>query len=104
MKLHQKNNSQIPQFKYLKNLQAYNNKVFVLCHFPPLPTTLLCLSHECTTHAFCHQYLVCACMSNRSGGFFSKILKKRKEAQTPDNGELTLAQILNEKPPGGEGE
>ncbi|XP_075878957.1 unconventional myosin-IXb isoform X3 [Nelusetta ayraudi] len=39
---------------------------------------------------------------DRSGGFFSKILKKRKEAQTPDNGELTLAQILNDKPPGGE--
>ncbi|KAM9384178.1 unconventional myosin-IXb isoform 2-T2 [Pholidichthys leucotaenia] len=41
---------------------------------------------------------------DRSGGFFSKILKKRphKDAQTPDNGELTLAQILNEKPPAGE--
>ncbi|KAM9357790.1 unconventional myosin-IXb [Symphorus nematophorus] len=41
---------------------------------------------------------------DRSGGFFSKILKKRphKEAQTPDNGEVTLAQILNEKPSGGE--
>uniref|UniRef100_A0A3B4T7N4 Myosin IXB n=1 Tax=Seriola dumerili TaxID=41447 RepID=A0A3B4T7N4_SERDU len=41
---------------------------------------------------------------DRSGGFFSKILKKRphKEAQTPDNGELTFAQILNEKPTGGE--
>ncbi|KAK9519321.1 hypothetical protein VZT92_022059 [Zoarces viviparus] len=41
---------------------------------------------------------------DRSGGFFSKILKKRphKEAQTPDNGELTLAQILNERPSGGE--
>ncbi|KAK5907663.1 hypothetical protein CesoFtcFv8_005484 [Champsocephalus esox] len=39
---------------------------------------------------------------DKSGGFFSKILKKRKEAQTPDNGELTLAQILNERPPGGE--
>ncbi|XP_040895558.1 unconventional myosin-IXb isoform X2 [Toxotes jaculatrix] len=41
---------------------------------------------------------------DRSGGFFSKILKKRphKEAQTPDNGELTLSQVLNEKPPGGE--
>ncbi|XP_075944090.1 unconventional myosin-IXb isoform X1 [Anarhichas minor] len=41
---------------------------------------------------------------DRSGGFFSKILKKRphKEAQTPDNGELTLAQILNEGPTGGE--
>ncbi|XP_038571796.1 unconventional myosin-IXb isoform X3 [Micropterus salmoides] len=40
---------------------------------------------------------------DRSGGFFSKILKKRphKEAQTPDNGE-TLAQILNERPTGGE--
>ncbi|TNN89306.1 Unconventional myosin-IXb [Liparis tanakae] len=40
----------------------------------------------------------------RSGGFFSKILKKRphKEAQTPDNGELTLAQILNERPTAGE--
>lgn len=49
------------------------------------------------------EYLFCAFVLNRSGGFFSKILKKRKEAQTPDNGELTLAQILNEKPPGGEG-
>ncbi|KAI4798768.1 hypothetical protein KUCAC02_020500, partial [Chaenocephalus aceratus] len=39
---------------------------------------------------------------DKSGGFFSKILKKRKEAQTPDNGELTLAQILNERPSGGE--
>uniref|UniRef100_A0A7N8YE79 Myosin IXB n=1 Tax=Mastacembelus armatus TaxID=205130 RepID=A0A7N8YE79_9TELE len=41
---------------------------------------------------------------DRSGGFFSKILKKRthKEAQTPDNGELTLSQMLNEKPTGGE--
>nr|XP_019936611.1 PREDICTED: unconventional myosin-IXb isoform X1 [Paralichthys olivaceus] len=41
---------------------------------------------------------------DRSGGFFSKILKKRpnKEAQTPDNGDLTLAQVLNEKPTGGE--
>ncbi|XP_037627252.1 unconventional myosin-IXb isoform X3 [Sebastes umbrosus] len=40
---------------------------------------------------------------DRSGGFFSKILKKRphKEAQTPD-GEVTLAQILNERPTGGE--
>uniref|UniRef100_A0A671YTT9 Myosin IXB n=1 Tax=Sparus aurata TaxID=8175 RepID=A0A671YTT9_SPAAU len=42
---------------------------------------------------------------DRPSGFFSKILKKRphKEAQTPDNGELTLAQILNERPTGGEG-
>ncbi|XP_059196824.1 si:zfos-588f8.1 isoform X3 [Centropristis striata] len=41
---------------------------------------------------------------DRSGGFFSKILKKRphKEAQTPDNGEMTLAQILSERPTGGE--
>ncbi|XP_011613163.2 unconventional myosin-IXb isoform X2 [Takifugu rubripes] len=41
---------------------------------------------------------------DRSGGVFSKIFKKRphKEAQTPDNGELTLAQILNERPAGGE--
>ncbi|XP_034385919.1 unconventional myosin-IXb isoform X2 [Cyclopterus lumpus] len=41
---------------------------------------------------------------DRSGGFFSKILKKRphKEAQTPDNGDLTLAQILNERPTAGE--
>ncbi|XP_028258695.1 unconventional myosin-IXb isoform X3 [Parambassis ranga] len=41
---------------------------------------------------------------DRSGGFFSKILKKRphKEAQTPDNGELTFAQILSEKPQAGE--
>ncbi|XP_057696103.1 LOW QUALITY PROTEIN: si:zfos-588f8.1 [Corythoichthys intestinalis] len=41
---------------------------------------------------------------DRSGGFFSKILKKRphKEAHTPDNGDLTLAQVLNEKPPAGE--
>ncbi|KAM9831513.1 LOW QUALITY PROTEIN: unconventional myosin-IXb [Neosynchiropus ocellatus] len=39
---------------------------------------------------------------DRAGGFFSKILKKRphKEAQTPDNGEVTLAQTLSEKPPG----
>lgn len=44
-------------------------------------------------------------MLHRSGGFLSKILKKRphKEAQTPDNGELTLAQILSERPAGGEG-
>ncbi|KAM4739642.1 unconventional myosin-IXb isoform 2-T2 [Anableps anableps] len=35
---------------------------------------------------------------DRSGGFFSKILKKRsKEAQTPDNGELMFAQSLNDK-------
>ncbi|XP_067453032.1 si:zfos-588f8.1 isoform X2 [Thunnus thynnus] len=41
---------------------------------------------------------------DKSGGFFSKILKKRphKEAQTPDNGELTFAQIPNEKSTGGE--
>ncbi|CAN9500413.1 unnamed protein product [Ophioblennius macclurei] len=41
---------------------------------------------------------------DRSGGFFSKILKKRphKEAQTPDNGELTLAQVLSEKATAGE--
>ncbi|XP_067368224.1 si:zfos-588f8.1 isoform X3 [Channa argus] len=41
---------------------------------------------------------------DRSGGFFSKILKKRphKEAQTPDNGELTLSQILSERPTSGE--
>nr|XP_046246548.1 unconventional myosin-IXb isoform X3 [Scatophagus argus] len=40
---------------------------------------------------------------SRPGGFFSKILKKRgKEAQTPDNGELTLAQVLSERPAGGE--
>ncbi|XP_077572676.1 unconventional myosin-IXb isoform X2 [Stigmatopora nigra] len=39
---------------------------------------------------------------DRSGGFFSKILKKRphKEPHTPDNGELTFAQLLNEKPTG----
>lgn len=51
------------------------------------------------------EYLSCTSMLHRSGGFFSKILKKRphKEAHTPDNGELTLAQILNEKPAGGEG-
>lgn len=41
--------------------------------------------------------LLCVSASRRSGGFFSKILKKRKEAQTPD-GELTFAQALNEKP------
>lgn len=48
---------------------------------------------------------LCAAVLHRSGGFFSKILKKRphKEAQTPDNGELTLAQILNERPTAGEG-
>lgn len=47
----------------------------------------------------------CASVFHRSGGVFSKIFKKRphKEAQTPDNGELTLAQILNERPAGGEG-
>ncbi|KAM7409873.1 hypothetical protein PAMA_001391 [Pampus argenteus] len=41
---------------------------------------------------------------DKSGGFFSKILKKRphKEAQTPDNGELTLTNFLNEKSTGGE--
>ncbi|XP_069006624.1 unconventional myosin-IXb isoform X3 [Embiotoca jacksoni] len=41
---------------------------------------------------------------DRPGGFFSKILKKRphKEAQTPDNGELTFAQTLNEKSTAGE--
>ncbi|XP_026200416.1 unconventional myosin-IXb isoform X3 [Anabas testudineus] len=41
---------------------------------------------------------------DRSGGFFSKILKKRphKEAQTPDNGDLTLSHILSERPTGGE--
>lgn len=60
------------------------------------------------THKTWHQ-TVCeyfwASVLHRSGGFLSKILKKRphKEAQTPDNGELTLAQILNERPAGGEG-
>ncbi|XP_077439368.1 unconventional myosin-IXb isoform X3 [Vanacampus margaritifer] len=41
---------------------------------------------------------------DRPGGFFSKILKKRphKEPHTPDNGDLTLGQVLNEKPTGGE--
>ncbi|XP_068599993.1 unconventional myosin-IXb [Brachionichthys hirsutus] len=41
---------------------------------------------------------------DRSGGFFSKILKKRphKEAQTPDGTDMSLAQILNERPTGGE--
>uniref|UniRef100_A0A667XTV2 Myosin IXB n=1 Tax=Myripristis murdjan TaxID=586833 RepID=A0A667XTV2_9TELE len=41
----------------------------------------------------------------KSSGFLSKILKKRphKEAQTPDDGELTMAQALSEKPAGGEG-
>uniref|UniRef100_A0A667XTQ0 Myosin IXB n=1 Tax=Myripristis murdjan TaxID=586833 RepID=A0A667XTQ0_9TELE len=40
----------------------------------------------------------------KSSGFLSKILKKRphKEAQTPDDGELTMAQALSEKPAGGE--
>ncbi|XP_029987922.1 unconventional myosin-IXb isoform X3 [Sphaeramia orbicularis] len=40
--------------------------------------------------------------ADRSGGFFSKILKKRphKEAQTPDNGEMT--PIFSEKSTGGE--
>lgn len=39
----------------------------------------------------------------RPVGFFSKILKKRphKEAQTPDNGEIT--PIFGEKSLGGEG-
>ncbi|XP_078802561.1 unconventional myosin-IXb isoform X8 [Oryzias latipes] len=42
---------------------------------------------------------------DRSGGFLSKILKKRphREAQTPDNGELTLAQSLSDKSASGEG-
>ncbi|XP_049585087.1 unconventional myosin-IXb isoform X2 [Syngnathus scovelli] len=41
---------------------------------------------------------------DRPGGFFSKILKKRphKEPHTPDNGDLTFAQVLNEKSIGGE--
>ncbi|KAM8875702.1 unconventional myosin-IXb isoform 2-T2 [Spinachia spinachia] len=39
---------------------------------------------------------------DKSGGFFSKILKKRKEALTPDNAELTFAQTLNERATGGE--
>ncbi|XP_061832198.1 unconventional myosin-IXb isoform X5 [Nerophis lumbriciformis] len=40
---------------------------------------------------------------DKSGGFFSKILKKRphKEAHTPDN-DVTLAQVLMDKPTGGE--
>lgn len=51
------------------------------------------------------EFRSCAFVLHRSGGFFSKILKKRphKEAQTPDNGDLTLAQTLNERPTGGEG-
>lgn len=51
----------------------------------------------------CEHY--CSSVFNRSGGFLSKILKKRphKEAQTPDNGELTLAQVLSERTAGGEG-
>ncbi|KAM4547689.1 unconventional myosin-IXb isoform 4-T4 [Odontesthes bonariensis] len=41
---------------------------------------------------------------DRPAGFFSKILKKRppKEACTPDNGELTFAQSLNDKSTPGE--
>ncbi|XP_047444263.1 unconventional myosin-IXb isoform X4 [Mugil cephalus] len=41
---------------------------------------------------------------DRSVGFFSKILKKRphKEAHTPDNGELTFAQMISEKSAAGE--
>ncbi|XP_038144527.1 unconventional myosin-IXb isoform X2 [Cyprinodon tularosa] len=40
---------------------------------------------------------------DRSVGFFSKILKKRtKEAQTPDNGDLTFAQSLIDKSTAGE--
>ncbi|XP_060888978.1 si:zfos-588f8.1 isoform X2 [Labrus mixtus] len=41
---------------------------------------------------------------DRSGGFFSKILKKRphREAQTPDNGETTFASSLSERSTGGE--
>lgn len=64
--------------------------------------------HRCVVlHCLVCEYS-CAFSSSvlhRSGGFLSKILKKRphKEAQTPDNGELTLAQILSERPPGGEG-
>ncbi|KAL6107967.1 myo9b [Pungitius sinensis] len=41
---------------------------------------------------------------DKSGGFFSKILKKRphKEALTPDNAELTFALTLNERQTGGD--
>lgn len=57
----------------------------------------------CCAVWFCERS--CAFALHRSGGFLSKILKKRphKEAQTPDNGELTLAQVLSERPAGGEG-
>lgn len=44
-----------------------------------------------------------ASVDRRPGGFFSKIFKKTKDAQTPDNGELTFAQTLNEKPSAWEG-
>lgn len=42
--------------------------------------------------------VICA-ICYRSTGFFRKILKKRphKEAQTPDDGDLTMATALNEK-------
>uniref|UniRef100_A0A672HL31 Myosin IXB n=1 Tax=Salarias fasciatus TaxID=181472 RepID=A0A672HL31_SALFA len=58
-------------------------------------------------YVFCnHSYQVFSKPSTflGPGGFFSKILKKRphKEAQTPDNGELTLAQVLGEKAAAGE--
>ncbi|XP_076008922.1 unconventional myosin-IXb isoform X3 [Genypterus blacodes] len=54
-------------------------------------------SHQDSTHAV-------PSTPERSTGFFSKILKKRtnKDAHTPDNGDLTFAQGLNEKAAGGE--
>ncbi|XP_061883740.1 si:zfos-588f8.1 isoform X3 [Entelurus aequoreus] len=47
--------------------------------------------------------LVTPSTPDKSGGFFSKILKKRphKEAHTPDN-DVTLAQVLMDKSTGGE--
>lgn len=61
-----------------------------------LGTSLINNVYECPS---------CVSASFRPGGFFSKILKKRphKEAHTPDNGELTFAQMLNDRPTGGEG-
>uniref|UniRef100_A0A1A8HV99 Myosin IXB n=1 Tax=Nothobranchius kuhntae TaxID=321403 RepID=A0A1A8HV99_NOTKU len=39
---------------------------------------------------------------DKSGGFFKFLKKRTKEAQTPDNGELTFAQSINDKSTPGE--
>uniref|UniRef100_A0A1A8RIP0 Myosin IXB n=1 Tax=Nothobranchius rachovii TaxID=451742 RepID=A0A1A8RIP0_9TELE len=39
---------------------------------------------------------------DKSGGFFKFLKKRSKEAQTPDNGELTFAQSINDKSTPGE--